>query len=643
MVAATCGKKEDSFKHQQGFNQFLHAIDSCKKNSQETQQVVCFENLTSQPDIPQVWKSYLLASIKIDEQKPFEAIQLINDGLPLTENQHLLFERAKLLELRSSVHFNHNNRQQGANDLYEAIDIYVSLGNHREAGHSLVGIANLQFNSENYDLARENAEQAIKHYLAARNLTRNDSAYMMNCYNTLGLANFKLHNLKSAANNYRQSLALATALNEEFWKALINGNAAHIDEQEGRIETAIQKLNTDIRISLKFKEIRSAAASYLSVGEIYMKANNFVLTKIYYDSALQLYTTHHIPGVDPRYNKLMAEWHDANNNMSKAYLYLKRYLSSRDSVAEHKNSLLLQQLQTKRVFQKQLADINLLAANNKLKEEELRIREISIIAFLLILLLLLLLVFNIRRSNAALRNVNNSLEAKVKQRMASILKLNKELDTYLYRASHDIRGPILSIQGLVHLFNFTNSAEETRDLVMKIDSTAKGMDSMLLKLQMAYELNIRQEFEEVNLYDLLASTITPLKERYPTTEFTIHCNHETKIYTNLYHLSVALSNIIENACIFRNPAFYINKVQISVSQTNDSIEILIEDNGIGIPYDFFEKIFEAFQRLSSLSTGNGMGLYLSNKAINSIHGTIKVSSQINKGSTFTIILPSKLQ
>lgn len=638
MMTAACTREQDVVSGAQGFNQFLQAIDSCRKNSQKT---LCIEHLISQPDISPVWMEYAKAISKIDE-KPMEAIQLINDVLPLTENQELLFERAKLLELRSSIHFNFNDRQQGANDLYEAIDIYVALRKHREAGHALVGIANLQFNSENYDLAKENGERATEHYLASKNLTREDSSYLMNCYNTLGLAHYKLHNLKTAANNYNQSLAIAKALHEEFWIALINGNAAHIDAEEGRSETAIQKLNTDIRISLKFKEIRSAAASYLSIGEIYMKPNNLSLAKVYYDSALYLYTTHHITSVDPRYNKLMAEWHDAENNKSEAYMFLKRYLSARDSMAEHKNSLLLQQLQTKRIFQKQLADINLLAANNKLKEEGLRIREVSIIAFMLILLLLLLLVFNIRRSNAALRNVNNSLEAKVKQRMAAILKLNKELDTYLYRASHDIRGPILSIQGLVHLFNFSNSAEETKDLVNKIDSTAKGMDSMLLKLQMAYELNIRQEFEEVNIYDLLASTIAPLKERYPTTEFIVQCNNETKIYTNLYHLCVALSNVIENACIFRNPAFYVNKVQISVSQATGSLEIRIEDNGIGIPYDFFEKIFEAFQRFSTLSTGNGMGLYLSNKAISSIGGTIKVSSQVNKGSVFTIMLPSKL-
>lgn len=634
-IGASCEKKE-GITGQNSFDNLLAAIDSCQKSDHNQD---CLETLlTTTP--ADVWKLYLLANIRIHQHEYLAGYQLINEALPLTESSEQLFERAKLLELRSSIQFHHNDLQTGANDLFEAIDIFIALNKHREAAHCLVGMANLQFNSQNYDLAKDNAELAVTHYGLDKNLTHADSGYLMNVYNTLGLTCFQLNDLQAATDHYNHALLLAHKLGEEFWTALINGNAASIDAVKGNYSEAIQKLNTDIQVSMKHKEISSAASSYLTIGDIFLKQRNHEYATIYFDSAFQLYNQMHTQKIDPKYYKQMADLDEALGNTTRAYFHLKTFLQEKDSLQAKKNSLLLQQLQTKKLFEKQLNDINLLEAKNKIKEEELRIREISIVAFILILLLLILLIFNIRRNNAVLRNVNNSLEMKVKQRMASILKLNKELDTYLYRASHDIRGPILSIQGLVHLIHYTNTREEAVELVLKIDQTARTMDAMLLKLQMAYELNFRKEYEDLNVHDLIVGIVQAVQENYPAVKIKLDCDPDLKVYTNLYNLSVALRNILENACVFQNPAQPSSSVHVGVISTGELMYIRIADNGIGIPDTYHTKIFEAFQRFSIHSTGNGMGLYISQKAINNLNGTIQVKSKENAGSTFTIIIPT---
>ena len=72
----------------------------------------------------------------------------------------------------------------------------------------------------------------------------------------------------------------------------------------------------------------------------------------------------------------------------------------------------------------------------------------------------------------------------------------------------------------------------------------------------------------------------------------------------------------------------------------DKATIVIEDNGVGIDKANIDKIFDMFYRATTLSTGSGMGLYIVSETINKLQGTIKVVSDIGKGSRFTLTIPN---
>jgi signal transduction histidine kinase len=81
-------------------------------------------------------------------------------------------------------------------------------------------------------------------------------------------------------------------------------------------------------------------------------------------------------------------------------------------------------------------------------------------------------------------------------------------------------------------------------------------------------------------------------------------------------------------------------VRISITQVDEHLKIIVEDNGIGIATDFQTKIFDMFFRANDRVDGTGLGLYILKRAVERLHGEVRFGSEVNKGSTFTISLPN---
>jgi signal transduction histidine kinase len=105
-------------------------------------------------------------------------------------------------------------------------------------------------------------------------------------------------------------------------------------------------------------------------------------------------------------------------------------------------------------------------------------------------------------------------------------------------------------------------------------------------------------------------------------------------------LKVAVSNLIENACKYSAD----HTVNIKFSHINNFIELIFEDRGIGISEEDLKKVFEPFYRGANTITiaGTGIGLPLVSQIIKNHNGTISLSSQLNVGTTVTVLLPIAL-
>lgn len=236
-------------------------------------------------------------------------------------------------------------------------------------------------------------------------------------------------------------------------------------------------------------------------------------------------------------------------------------------------------------------------------------------------------------------------ENNLQRAMLELQQRNTELDNYVYKVSHDLRGPLSSMQGLLSLIQYEDDPETKDRYLHLIEDRASKLDTVIMSiLQHARLLNEEITYTPIDFEALIRSsseefayhahwsrmTITTEVSGYPT------------FYGDSFRISVIIRNLISNSIKYLDPhletSFLRFKVRISPKQAT----ITVQDNGIGIDEQLLPRIFDMFFRGTSMSEGSGLGLYIVRQAVNKLQGQITVSSQQQEGTTFLITLPNRL-
>lgn len=231
----------------------------------------------------------------------------------------------------------------------------------------------------------------------------------------------------------------------------------------------------------------------------------------------------------------------------------------------------------------------------------------------------------------------------LEQANSQLTKTNSELDRFVYSLSHDISAPLKSIKGLVSLSRVEKSPEYSALYLSKIDTSINRLESFIAEL-LDYSRTNRKELllEKIHIETVVKSVIEDFQylEDSQKIEFRFDFNVQN-VFSDKFLLRVILSNLISNAIKYQKVCSG-HKPFISISSKEEGrlTKIEIEDNGEGIAPQFQERIFEMFYRGSSTSTGSGLGLYILKEAVEKLEGTIQMSSELGRGSSFIISIPS---
>ncbi|MCB0493852.1 MAG: response regulator [Cyclobacteriaceae bacterium] len=234
----------------------------------------------------------------------------------------------------------------------------------------------------------------------------------------------------------------------------------------------------------------------------------------------------------------------------------------------------------------------------------------------------------------ALRNQNEEL-----------IKINEELDSFVYSVSHDLRAPLLSLLGLL---NISRMDERPRDPIYDqyFDMMEKSITKLdgTLKEILDYSRNARTEVKavEVDLLHLLKKAIQKLEhmEGFKEIEISIDTRRmHLPFFCDVYRVSVIFENLLSNAIKYRNP---LKKcvLQIQLDITQKEAVVSFTDNGIGIDEKILSNVFKMFYRGTEQSDGAGLGLYLVKETAHKIGGSITATSQLGFGSTFEFTIPN---
>lgn len=224
-----------------------------------------------------------------------------------------------------------------------------------------------------------------------------------------------------------------------------------------------------------------------------------------------------------------------------------------------------------------------------------------------------------------------------------LMNTNFELDSFVYKASHDLKAPLRSIMGLIRLAS-RESVEELQQKYLSLMSKSVNSLDQFIKDLTQFSRNARQQIsiQKIHFDQIIQESIENLKfiDRANEIEVNILFKNEVDFYSDLTRISTIINNLISNAFKyhrFENNNPYIN---IEVRTETSKAVLIIQDNGMGINSAYMDRIFDMFYRASETSYGSGLGLYIVKNAISKLKGKVIVESTIYEGSVFTVTLPN---
>lgn len=232
-------------------------------------------------------------------------------------------------------------------------------------------------------------------------------------------------------------------------------------------------------------------------------------------------------------------------------------------------------------------------------------------------------------------------------KMAAELSRTEVLHTdFISNVSHEIKTPLAIIQNYATSLQNKNLDEQTRvKYAQTLASASKRLTALItniLKLNKLENQEIKPEYETINLTETLAETVLGYEELIESKGLELNCDFDEEVIvkSSPSYLEIVWNNILSNAIKFTENG---GKIGVSLKKEDGQAVIKISDTGCGISAETGKHIFEKFYQgdTSHSQEGNGLGLALVKKVIDIIGGTIAVSSELNKGTTFTITLQAK--
>ena len=219
---------------------------------------------------------------------------------------------------------------------------------------------------------------------------------------------------------------------------------------------------------------------------------------------------------------------------------------------------------------------------------------------------------------------------------------NLELDNFVYKVSHDLRAPLASILGLINLTKLEGDDSEKAYYVNLMEGQVNKLDHFIRDI-LSHSKNLKMSVaaDVINFKEIVQKCFDDLSYMQASSNVVREVDIKIgKFVSDKWRISEIFRNLIGNAIKYRNQDAERNLVSVTIREADKGCEIEVRDNGIGIAADKLPHVMEMFYRGAETSDGSGIGLYIVQKAVEKLGGTITIESEPKFGSTFSIWLPT---
>ncbi len=605
-----------------------------------------------------------------------EVIEILNKviGIALRnqERNPELKSKIKFLLNNAAIAYMHRgNYDSSLSYHFKSLEIREAEGDKKSIGTARNNIGLVYFRLSNY-------EKAIEYYLQSLEIKKelNDEVDLDRILINLGLCYNALGQSEEAIKSFNEALDLCKEKCSDVVLKEANfglGRAYFTNED---YEASQNKFIISLELSKEQSDARYSIDNLIGLGRIERYFKNYEKSLGYLNEANELAQgSEYAESLITVYRELSLTY-NLISDFKNAAIFQERYITLKDSIYSGNLIKNLARIQTNYENRENLKTIRLINENIKLKDEQIQRQRLQYLFIVLVTMLIILLATVLiwanrrqHRHNAALSEAkrviedqnkeltksNEELDRRVQQKTRdlfltneSLSQVNEELDNFIYRTSHDIRGPLVTLKGVCNVALLDVKDNLAKDYLMRLDLTAEKLNSILTRLLIVNQINHSEleattiDFKQMINDILLAERKNGLPPKL-SIEYEIDSN--IRLISDWQLVKIVLENLIDNAIKFYNTSERISPyVKIKIERANaDKVRISVEDNGIGINPRDKDQIFHLFVRASERSETGGIGLYLSKLSTHRIGGEIILADTSEKGTAFIVLIPSDLR
>lgn len=505
---------------------------------------------------------------------------------------------------------------------------------HFQKVNDLKGIADTKYTIGSVHYKTDNFHTGLQYLLDSLQLYRklDDKHNEARVLKAIGTIYEYFGDQENAINSYLKCIKAAEAVNDQNQISNAYNPLSGIYLKQGLHDLALSIIQKSIAIKEKTQDLRGLAFALYGRGKVYLKLQ--LHTEALEDFTRSLEMQKEMGdklGEGMVYNKLGSLY------MAKRYYdKAEKYFLNAMNVAQEYN---IQFIKFKAHY-----NLYLLACEQKDTYKALRYLEKYTA---LKEAVINTRTYDIIKSYESLARIETlEREAKAQKDKAAIIeKKNSELDSFFYRISHDLKGPISSLQGLFNLVKLEVRDPLALNYFEMCQNQIHRINNIIIDLIDITRMNHPEGYRgkaksKIDFNVLVKECILSYSyiADFKKIKFVTEIDTDIEYYAEWAIVNTILQNLIENSIKYvrtdTDPY-----VGVFVKKENDIIKIQVEDNGQGILPTYQSKIFDMFFRANEKSQGTGLGLYILKRAVEKLNGEITFKSEVNVGSTFTITLP----
>ncbi|MFZ6010496.1 MAG: tetratricopeptide repeat protein [Bacteroidota bacterium] len=592
-----------------------------------------------------------------------ESIQSLSEVLNIAErnkDDKDIYKEYKFILGGLAIAYTYNADYDRALEFnYKSLLIRETEGDKGEISIVLNNIGLVYFKLKNYKSAHEYYHKAL-----AMKKESKDDYDMDRLLINIGLCYNQLKQFKEAQKYFKEAFVICgeNCSGDKKIEGRFGLGVSYYNEE--RYDEALNEFQESFKIAKETDNKRFQGENQVYIGKIFIRKGEA-------QSATQALRMSEEVASKSGYNELLIDTYRQFSilfgkikDYENAAVYQSKYITLKDSVYSEQLIDNIAKIQTNYAERVNLATI---AAKELVIQQQRSLNT----AIVVIAVLASLLIFVLYRSNQVKKKVNAALsEAKgiiedqnkqllnsnfnldrelkeknvdLEKANESLRRVNEELDNFIYKTSHDIRGPLASLKGMCNVALMDVKDTLALNYLKKLDITAEKLNTILTRLLIVNQINNSTLGNERIDFNNIVSDVLMLEKKKglpPRLKITRNIDDNILYHSDKEFVRIILENLIDNAIKFYNDSERVEPfVNITVREESNAVKITVVDNGIGISEVHPDKIFQMFSRASERSETGGIGLYITKTATEKLGGSVNLKTTPEGYTEFFVRLP----